>query len=71
MVGAKRDSIARPSAVPGGGLTSKIVAVLDALELHVRFMIYLGQGHGHSGVPDLLTGLPFGALIDDNAFDAG
>ena len=36
----------------------------------MRFMILPGQAHDLAGVPDLLEGLPFGALIGDKAFDA-
>ena len=46
------------------------MAVVDALGFLVRFMILPGQAHDLAGVPDLLEGLPFGALIGDKAFDA-
>ena len=36
----------------------------------MRFVILPGQAHDLVGVPDLLKGLPFGALVGDKAFDA-
>ena len=53
-----------------GGLTSKVVAVVDALGYLVRFVILPGQAHDLAGVPALLDGLPFGAFVGDKAFDA-
>ena len=52
-----------------GGLTSKVVAVVDALGYLVRFVILPGQAHDLTGVPDLLEGLPFGPLVGDKAFN--
>ncbi len=52
------------------GLTSKIVAVVDALGYLVRFVILPGQAHDLAGVPALLGDLRFGAFIGDKAFDA-
>ncbi len=46
------------------------MAVVDGLGFLVRFMILPGQAHDLAGVPDLLEGLSFGALIGDKAFDA-
>ena len=54
-----------------GGLTSRIAAVEDALGCFVRFVILPGQAHDPVAVPELPTGLPFGTLIRDRAFDAG
>ena len=51
-------------------MTSKIVAVTDALGYLVRFVLLPGQAHDLAGMPDLLEGLEFGALIGDKAFDA-
>ncbi|MCY3985231.1 MAG: hypothetical protein OXE85_15100, partial [Roseovarius sp.] len=53
-----------------GGLTSRTVAVTDALGYLVRFVLLPGQAHDLAGMPDLLEGLEFGALIGDRAFDA-
>ena len=46
------------------------MAVVDALGYLVRFVILPGQAHDLAAVPELLEGLPFGALIGDRAFDA-
>ncbi len=54
-----------------GGLTGRIVAVVDALGCLVRFVILPGQAHDLAGVPELLADLRYGALIGDKAFDAG
>ena len=51
-------------------MTSKIVAVTDALGYLVRFVLLPGQAHDLAGMPDLLEGLEFGALVGDRAFDA-
>ncbi len=53
-----------------GGLTSKIVAVMDALGYLVKFVILPGQKHDLVGTPQVIEGLSFGALIADRAFDA-
>ena len=64
--GASKQGIGRS----GGGLTSKTVAVTDALGYLVRFVPLPGQAHDLSGMSDMLGGLEFGALIGDRAFDA-
>ena len=46
----------------GGGLTSRTVAVTDALGYLVRFVPLPGQARDLAGMPDLLEGLEFGAL---------
>ena len=53
-----------------GGLTTKIVAVVDALGCLVRFVTVPGQAHDLKGVELLLEGLEFGGLVRDRAFDA-
>ena len=53
-----------------GGLTSKIVAVVDALGCLVRFVIPPGRAHALAEVPALLDDLRFGAIVGDSAFDA-
>ena len=53
-----------------GGLTSKVVAVVDALGYLVRFVILPGQAHDLTGVTALLDGLPFVTFVGDKAFDA-
>ena len=46
------------------------MAVTDALGYLVRFVLLPGQAHDLAGMPDLLEGLEFGALVGDKAFDA-
>src|SRR5215207_933759 len=52
-----------------GGLTTKIVALADALGNLVRFVLLPGQRHDTVGVPPLIEGLDFNALLGDKAFD--
>jgi transposase len=52
-----------------GGLTTKIVALADALGNLVRFVLLPGQRHDTVGVPPLIEGMAFGALLGDKAFD--
>ena len=47
------------------------MAVVDALGYLVRFVILRRPQHDLTGVPLLLEGFPFGALVGDKAFDAG
>src|SRR5918995_2637847 len=53
-----------------GGLTTKIVALVDALGNLVRFVLLPGQRHDSVGVAPLLTDLNFSALLADKAFDS-
>jgi transposase len=50
-------------------LTTKIVALVDALGNRVRFVLLPGQRHDSVGVAPLLTDLDFDALLADKAFD--
>jgi transposase len=50
-------------------LTTKIVALVDALGNLVRFVLLPGQRHDSVGVAPLLTDLDFAALLADKAFD--
>jgi transposase len=43
--------------------------LVDALGNLVRFNLYPGQRHDSVGVEPLITGLQFGALLGDKAFD--
>ena len=52
-----------------GGLTTKIVALVDALGALVRFVLLPGQRHDTVGVAPLIEGIDFGALLGDKAFD--
>jgi transposase len=52
-----------------GGLTTKIVALVDALGNLARFVLLPGQRHDSIGVEPLLADIDFAALIADKAFD--
>src|SRR4051794_5703033 len=52
-----------------GGLTTKIMALIDALGNLVRFVLLPGQRHDSIGIEPLITGLDFEALVGDKAFD--
>ena len=51
-------------------MTTKILALTDALGNLVRFELLPGQRFDTVGVPPLIEGLAFGALIADKAFDS-
>jgi transposase len=51
-------------------VTTKIVALTDALGNLVRFVLLPGQRFDTVGVPPLIEGVAFGALIADKAFDS-
>jgi transposase len=51
-------------------LTTKVLALTDALGNLVRFKLLPGQRGEITGVPDLIEGLSFDALMGDKAFDA-
>lgn len=51
-------------------MTTKILALTDALGNLVRFSLHPGQRSEIVGVPNLIDGLKFGALLADKAFDA-
>ena len=50
-------------------MTTKVVALADALGNLVRFVLLPGQRHDSIGVEPLITDLEFAALIADKAFD--
>ena len=52
-----------------GGLTTKIVALADALGTLVHFVLLPGQRHDSVGVPPLIEDVASGALLGDKAFD--
>ena len=52
-----------------GGLTTKIVALADALGNLVHVVLLPGQRHDTVGVPPLIKGVAFGTLLGDKAFD--
>ena len=51
-------------------MTTKILALTDALGNLVRFILLPGHRFDTVGVPPLIDGLSFGALIADTAFDS-
>jgi transposase len=51
-------------------MTTKILALTDALGNLVRFVLLPGQRFDTVGVPPLIEGLAFNALIADKAFDS-
>jgi transposase len=51
-------------------MTTKIVALTDALGNLVRFVLLPGQRFETVAVPPLIEGIAFGALIADKAFDS-
>ena len=51
-------------------MATKIVALTDALGNLVRFVLLPGQRFDTVGVPPLIEGIAFGALIADMAFDS-
>ena len=53
-----------------GGLTTKILALTDALGNLVRFVLLPGQRYDTIGVAPLIRGVEFDGLIADKAFDA-
>jgi transposase len=50
-------------------LTTKILALVDALGNLVRFILMPGQRHDSVGVEPLILDTEFGALLADKAFD--
>src|SRR3954447_7873236 len=53
------------------GLTTEIVALVEALGNLLRFVLLPGQRHDSVGVAPLLKHLAFAALLADKAFDTG
>lgn len=51
-------------------MTTKILALTDALGTLVRFVLLPGHRFDTVGVPPLIDGVSFDALIADNAFDS-
>ena len=51
-------------------MTTKIVALVDALGYLSRFVLLPGQRHDTIGVEPLIEGIAFEAFLGDKAFDA-
>ena len=52
-----------------GSLTTKILALVNALGNLVRFVLLPEQRHDMKGVEDLIADVPFKRLLADEAFD--
>ena len=52
-----------------GGMTTKILALTDALGNLVKFVLMPGQRHDTKGVRELIADVRFDALLADKAFD--
>src|SRR4051812_43836869 len=68
--GCKRGTQSQAIGRSKGGLTTKILALTDALGNLVCFVLLPGQRFDTVGVPPLIDGVAFGALIADTAFDS-
>src|SRR6202034_2622805 len=68
--GRKRGTQSQAIGRSKGGMTTKILALTDALGNLVRFVLLPGQRFDTIGVPPLIAGIEFGALIADKAFDS-
>ncbi len=66
----KREARNQGTGRSRGGLTTRTVAVVDALGYLVRFRIPAARAHDLQGMPGLPGGLEFGAFVGDRAFDA-
>lgn len=53
-----------------GGMTTKILALTDALGNLVRYELLPGNRYDTIGVAPLIEGIEFGALLGDKAYDA-
>ena len=70
LTGRKRGTQSQAIGRSKGGMTTKILALTDALGNLVRFVLLPGQRFDTVGVPPLIEGLTFEALIADKAFDS-
>jgi transposase len=68
--GRKRGTQSQAMGRSKGGLTTKILALTDALGNLVRFVLLPGQRHASVGVAPLIQDIEFGGLVGDKAFDA-
>ena len=68
--GAKRGLQSQAIGRSKGGMTTKILALTDALGNLVRFALLPGHRFDTVGVAPLIEGIEFGALIADKAFDS-
>src|SRR5664279_1957451 len=68
--GRKRGTQNQAIGKSKGGMTTKILALTDALGNLVRFVLLPGQRFETVGVEPLIEGVDFGALLGDKAFDS-
>src|SRR4030081_1347318 len=68
--GRKRGTQSQAIGKSKGGMTTKILALTDALGNLVRFVLLPGQRYDTVGIAPLIEGIEFGALIADKAFDS-
>lgn len=68
--GAKGGTQSQAIGKSKGGLTTKILALTDALGNLVRMVLLPGQRYDTVGVAPLIKDIEFGGLIADKAFDA-
>src|SRR6202162_5616500 len=68
--GRKRGTQSQAIGRSKGGMTPKILPTTDARGNLVRFVLLPGQRFDTVGVPPLIEGLAFDALIADKAFDS-
>ena len=68
--GLKRGTSSQAIGKSKGGMTTKILALTDALGNLVHFVLLPGQRFDTVGVAPLIKGIEFGGLIADKAFDS-
>ncbi|WP_323038774.1 IS5 family transposase [Gemmobacter sp.] len=68
--GAKGGTQSQAIGRSKGGMTTKTLALTDALGNLVRFRLMPGQRHDSVEVPPLIDGIAFDGLIADKAFDS-
>lgn len=68
--GCKRGTSGQAIGRSRGGLTTKILALVDALGNLVKFTLLPGQRHDLKGVEKLIKDVELHALLGDKAFDA-
>jgi hypothetical protein len=70
LVVAQRGTPSQAIGCSKGGMTTKILALTDALGNLVRFVLMSGHRFDTVGVAPLIDGLAFDGFIADKAFDS-
>ena len=70
MVRAQKATQSQAIGRSRGGMTTKILALTDALGNLVRFLLLPGHRFDTVGVAPLIAGVEFGTLLADKAFDS-